>query len=98
MSRVFIGLSIADKYVGYKEKNAKKALKLCSAFGLVPLFCFPIGFVNSLIYISVLLCAFLFYGAAIVPVSTGIMVSSVSREEQATSGSICQLYSFFLAI
>ena len=55
------------------------------------LFSFPIGFLYSLVYISVLLWAFLFFGAAIVPVGTGIMISSVSKEAQATSSSISQL-------
>lgn len=97
MSGVLIGSTFADKYGGYKGKNAMKALKLCSAFGLVTfIFAFPIGFLYSLIYISVLLWAFLFFGAAIVPVGTGIMVSSVSKDAQATSSSISQLiFNFF---
>lgn len=97
MSGVLIGSSFADKYGGYKGKNALKALKLCSAFGLVAfIFAFPIGFLYSIIYVSVLLWAFLFFGAAIVPVGTGIMVSSVSKDAQATSSSISQLIFNFL--
>lgn len=97
LSGVLIGSTFADKYGGYKGKNSKKALKLCSAFGLVAfIFAFPIGFLYSLIYISVLLWAFLFFGAAIVPVGTGIMVSSVNKDAQATSSSISQLiFNFF---
>jgi hypothetical protein len=77
---VIIGGIFADKYGGYKGKNTLKALKLCSAFGVIAfVFAFPIGFLYSLIYISVLLWTFLFFGAAIVPVGTGIMVSSVRR-------------------
>lgn len=97
MSGVLIGSTFADKYGGYRGKNVIKALKLCSAFGVVAfIFSFPIGFLFSLMYISVLLWAFLFFGAAIVPVGTGIMVSCVSREAQATSSSISQLiFNFF---
>lgn len=80
LSGVLIGGTFADKYGGYKGKNTLKALKLCIAFGVVAfVFSFPIGFLYSLIYISVLLWTFLFFGAAIIPVGTGIMVSSVRR-------------------
>jgi MFS family permease len=80
LAGVIIGGTFADKYGGYKGKNTLKALKLCIAFGLVSfVFSFPLGFLTSLIYITVLLWTFLFFGAAIVPVGTGIMVSSVRR-------------------
>lgn len=97
MSGVLIGSTFADNYGGYKGKNVIKALKLCSAFGVVAfIFSFPIGFLYSIIYVSVLLWAFLFFGAAIVPVGTGIMVSCVSKEAQATSSSLSQLiFNFF---
>jgi len=77
---VIVGGTFADAYGGYRGKNTLKALKLCSAFGVIAfVFAFPIGFLYSIIYITVLLWTFLFFGAAIVPVSTGIMVSSVRR-------------------
>jgi MFS family permease len=77
---VIVGGTFADAYGGYRGKNTLKALKLCSAFGVIAfIFAFPIGFLYSMIYITVLLWTFLFFGAAIVPVSTGIMVSSVRR-------------------
>jgi len=77
---VIVGGTFADKYGGYKGKNILKALKLCSAFGVVSfVFAFPIGYLYSMTYISVLLWAFLFFGAAIVPIGTGIMVSSVRK-------------------
>jgi MFS family permease len=94
---LLMGGIFADRYGGYKGKNVLKALKLCFAFGMVAfVFAIPIGFVYSMIYITVLLWAFLFFGAAIVPVGTGIMVSSVRRDCQATSSSISQLiFNFF---
>jgi hypothetical protein len=80
MGGVVMGGIFADRYGGYKGKNSIKALKLCFAFGVVAfVFAFPIGFVYSIIYITVLLWTFLFFGAAVVPVGTGIMVSSVRR-------------------
>ena len=76
LAGVLIGGTFADRYGGYKGKNVIKALKLCSAFGVVAfVFAFPIGFLYSIVYVSVLLWAFLFFGAAVIPVGTGIMVS-----------------------
>lgn len=80
LAGVLIGGTFADRYGGYKGKNVIKALKLCSAFGVVAfVFAFPIGFLYSIVYVSVLLWAFLFFGAAVIPVGTGIMVSSVKK-------------------
>jgi MFS family permease len=80
LSGVLVGGTFADNYGGYKGKNTLKALKLCCAFGTVAfVFAFPIGYLQSLIYITVLLWAFLFFGAAIIPIGTGIMVSSLKR-------------------
>lgn len=80
MGGVLMGGIFADRYGGYKGKSALRALKLCFAFGVVAfVFAFPLGFLYSLIYISVLLWSFLFFGAAIIPIGTGIMVSSVRR-------------------
>ena len=77
---VIMGGTFADKYGGYKGKNVLKALKLCFAFGLLDfVFAFPLGFLYSLIYIFVLLWTFLFFGAAIIPVGTGIMISCVRK-------------------
>ena len=49
------------------------------------------GFMFQIIYISILLWTFLFFGAAIIPIGTGIMISSVPKDCQATSSSISQL-------
>jgi MFS family permease len=80
LAGVIVGGTFADRYGGYKGKNTLKAIKLCCAFGVIAfVFAFPLGFLTSLIYITVLLWTFLFFGAAIVPVGTGIMVSSVRK-------------------
>ena len=89
---VLVGGTISDKYGGYKGKNATKAIKMCVAFGLVSfVFAFPMGFLFQFIYLSVLLWTFLFFGAAIIPIGTGIMISSVPKDCQATSSSLSQL-------
>ena len=47
--------------------------------------------VVSIIYVFTLLWFFLFFGAAIIPVGTGLMISSVRKDCQATSSSLSQL-------
>ena len=92
LSGVLFGGTISDKYGGYKGKNETKALQMCSAFGLLTLFFgIPLGFMFRIIYLSVLLWAFLFFGAAIIPIATGIMISCVPKDCQATSSSISQI-------
>ena len=49
------------------------------------------GFLFDLVYLSVLLWTFLFFGAVIIPVGTGIMINSVRKDSQATSSSLSQL-------
>ena len=92
LSGVIVGGTISDKYGGYKGKNVIKAIKMIIAFGLVSFaFAFPMGFLFQIIYLSVLLWTFLFFGAAIIPIGTGIMISAVPKNCQATSSSISQL-------
>jgi Kef-type K+ transport system membrane component KefB len=55
------------------------------------IFAIPIGFMNSLVYIMPLMWCLLFFGAALIPTATGVVVNSVSRENQAASSSISQL-------
>ena len=89
---VLVGGAFSDKYGGYKGDNVIKAIKICIAFGLVSfVFAFPMGFLFQIIYLSILLWSFLFFGAAIIPIGTGIMISSVQKDCQATSSSISQL-------
>lgn len=57
------------------------AIKICAAFGtLAFIFAAPIGFLNNIVYIIPLLWSLLFFGAALIPTATGIVVNSVSRE------------------
>ena len=89
---VLFGGTLSDRYGGYKGRNEKKALQMCVAFGLVSfVFAFPLGFMFQIFYLSILLWTFLFFGAAIIPIGTGVMISSVPKDCQATSSSISQL-------
>lgn len=89
---VLFGGTISDKYGGYKGKNETNALEMCVLFGLVSfVFAFPMGFLFQIVYLSVLLWTFLFFGATIIPIGTGIMISCVPKDCQATSSSISQL-------
>ncbi len=65
------------------------------------IFAAPIGFMQNIVYIYPLLWTLLFFGAALIPTATGVIVNSVSREHQATSSSMSQLifntFGFFMA-
>ena len=89
---VLVGSTFADSYGGYKGKNTVDALKICLAFGFISfVFSFPMGFLYDVLYLAVLLWTFLFFGAACIPIGTGIMISSVRKDCQATSSSLSQL-------
>jgi MFS family permease len=55
------------------------------------IFSTPIGFMTNLVYIFPLLWWLLFFGSALVPAATGVIVNSVGREHQAASSSLEQL-------
>ena len=89
---VIFGGTISDKYGGYKGKNETKAIEMCVLFGLVSfVFAFPMGFLFQIVYLSILLWTFLFFGASMIPIGTGVMISCVPKDCQATSSSISQL-------
>ena len=89
---IIVGGIISDSYGGYKGKNTYKAIQMCCSFGFISfIFAFPLGFLFSFVYITVLLWSFLFFGAMIVPIGTGIMISCVKKDKQATSSSLSQL-------
>jgi hypothetical protein len=56
---------------------------------------------RDIVYVLPLLWCLLFFGAALIPTATGVIVNSVTREHQATSSSMSQLiyntFGFFLA-
>ena len=92
LSGVLFGGTLSDKYGGYKGKYETKALQMCTAFGILAFFFgLPMGFMFQITYLSILLWTFLFFGAAIIPIGTGVMISCVPKDCQATSSSISQL-------
>ena len=92
LSGVLFGGTLSDRYGGYKGKNERKALQMCAAFGILAFFFgIPMGFMFQITYLSVLLWTFLFFLAAIIPMGTGIMISCVPKDCQATSSSMSQL-------
>ena len=92
LSGVLFGGTVSDKYGGYKGRNESKALQMGVGFAIVAfIFSFPMGFLFQIFYLSVLLWTFLFFGASIIPIATGIMISTVPKDCQATSSSISQL-------
>ena len=92
LSGVLFGGTVSDRYGGYKGRNESKALLMCVGFAIVAfIFSFPMGFLFQIFYLSVLLWTFLFFGASIIPIATGIMISTVPKDCQATSSSISQL-------
>jgi len=99
---VMLGGFLADWVGGYKGRNTINAIRICVAFSIFGMiFAFPVGFVGSLYYILPLLWMLLFFGAAIIPTATGVVVNSVPREYQSASSSISQLayniFGYFLA-
>lgn len=89
---VLVGGTLSDDYGGYKGKNVYKAIQMAFAFGIISFFfSFPCGFLFNFSYISIFIWVLLFFGAAVVPVATGIMISCVPRECQATSSSLSQM-------
>lgn len=76
-----MGGYLSDRNGGYKGKNVLTAIKLCAGFGTLA-FCFaaPIGFLDRIYQIMPLLWCLLFFGAALIPTATGVVVNSVSRE------------------
>ena len=92
MSGILLGGFLSDKFGGYMGNNTVKAIKMATSFIFISMvFSFPVSFAYSFIYISILVWAFLFFGSLIVPVMTGVMISCVPRQYQATSSSMSQL-------
>lgn len=80
---------MSDRNGGYKGKNVINAIKICAAFGTIAfVFAAPIGFLNNLVYIMPLLWCLLFFGAAMIPIATGVIINTAGREHQAASSSM----------
>lgn len=69
-----------------------RAIKICTLFGFMALiFSIPIAFMENVIFVIASLWFILFFGAAMIPVCTGIVVNSVSKSLQSSSSSFSQL-------
>ena len=92
LSGILLGGFLSDKLGGYMGDNTHKAIKMATTFVFISMiFAFPVSFAYSLTYIGILIWAYLFFGSVIVPFMTGIMISCVPRQYQATSSSMSQL-------
>ena len=86
---VVVGGNVTTHLGGY---NSKKALQLCIFASLLCLAsAIPIPFVNSYPVFVVLLWFLLFFGGAILPCMTGIMLSTVQKEYKTIANSIANL-------
>jgi MFS family permease len=87
---VLCGGYIVDRFGGYTGKHA---LTLCIIFGsLAAVFGMPIPFLDSFWPVCILLWMVLFFGGAIMPPITGIMISSVPRNLRAFGQSTAQIF------
>jgi MFS transporter, Spinster family, sphingosine-1-phosphate transporter len=93
ISGVIVGGIITTNAGGY---NTKKAQKLQGFLGLMAVvFALPIPFVTFK-YFGICLWLVLFFGGAILPPVTGIMLNSVSEQQRTSANSIANLtYNLF---
>ena len=95
---VFFGGWTVDKCGGYKGARQRVvALELCLIFGTLGcIFAFPITFLNNVYEVAILLWLLLFFGAAVLPACSGIIVSVVPRRNRPISSSLSLvIFNFF---
>jgi len=101
---VFFGGWAVDVCGGYKgAKQRVVALELCCFFGMLGcLASIPITFVSHVLVAVPLLWLTLFFGAAILPACSGIIVSIVPRRHRPVSSSLSlvvfNLFGYFLSL
>ena len=101
---VFYGGWLIDKWGGYKGSQQRiLSLKVCSTFGcLACISCIPITLVNNIFIAVAFLWLMLFFGAAILPASSGILVSVVPSEFRTISTSLSlvvfNMFGYFLSL
>ena len=97
-SGVIWGGWIVDRRGGYRSNEQRiRSLKLCFCFGCISVAAaISIIFVNNVWQFSILLWIILFFGAAVLPPCSGIIVSIVPNKYRAISSSInLIIYNFF---
>jgi len=87
---VFFGGWCVDKRGGYKGHEARvRALEMCSTFGFVACsLAVTISFAETIWTFTPLLWLLLFFGGAILPACSGIVVSVVPRRHRTVSSSV----------
>lgn len=91
---VVVGGSVTSHLGGYKTK--KSILTTLAMATLCLLSALPLPFLDNFVVFCFLMWLLLFFGGAILPSMTGIMLSTVSVEQKTTANSIANLsYNIF---
>jgi len=86
---VVVGGNITTKLGGY---NSEKAAKICCIAAVFCLGCaIPIPFLDNFIIIAALLWFLLFFGGAILPAMTGMMLNTVEGSQKTAANSLANL-------
>lgn len=87
---VIVGGSITTMLGGYKSKSSYKLTVLCASACM--LCAFPLPYVSGYWPNVCLLWLLLFFGGAILPSMTGIMLSTVTMGQKTTANSVANLF------
>lgn len=91
---VVLGSTLGDYYGGYKGSGLRNALTICTVFGfMATLFSLALSRCFDPSTFLYLLWAFFFWGAGIMPISAGIIISCVPKQAQNSANAvycICQ--------
>lgn len=87
---VFFGGWIVDKMGGYKGAHQRVvALELCATFGVLAFaFSLPLTLFSNIYLVVSLLWMMLFFGGAMLPACSGILVSIIPRSYRPTSSAL----------
>jgi MFS family permease len=94
---VLFGGWMVDRLGGYKGvRGLNVAAKSSAIFGLIAVLCgVPAIFITSFLPFIALIWLLLFFGGAVLPPATGIVMSSVPQEMRAMSNSVSMLLCAF---
>jgi MFS family permease len=101
---VFFGGWIIDNNGGYKGAHQRVvALELCSTFGVLALvFSLPITLLSNIYAVVAFLWLMLFFGGAMLPACSGIVVSIIPRASRPTSSALAlvvfNMFGYFLSL
>ena len=101
---VFFGGWIVDMNGGYKGSHQRVvALELCATFGVLGfIFSLPITLLSNIFAVVSLLWVVLFFGGAMLPACSGIVVSIIPRAYRPISSSLAlavfNMFGYFLSL